>query len=984
MEKDYSILNLDCAHCGAKIEEAISKLEGVEMAILNFPLKKIKVIGDISDDTLRRMNETASDIEPGVEIVPVAEKKTKQFEIKNLDCAHCGAKIEEAISQLDGVDSALLNYPLKKLKVTGVITEELITLMNRTANSIEPGVEITPYSSRESQRRSRIKEIIKEIDEEAPPTHSHEEHDHDEHGEHCDCGNDYHDDHDHEHHDHDHHEHDEHDHSRPIHRKTSEGYEEFEITLGAHSHGEHEYHGKHEAAQQICEDQDIVDEYKEILGDMYNDEPIPIRKRAVPADEIPVGKYELIHDEHEHEHTHEHHEHEEDELIPKPAAHEKEPDLVSELVSESEMKSAKEDILPADEHFSEPFADIADETEEKSDSVPISLLGLILGAEAFIAALVCDKVVGFMPVAIGLYIAAYLLLGINVLKATVRNIKAKNFFNENLLMTIATIGAFALGEYPEAVGVMLFFRIGELFEDYAVNKSRKAITAVSELKVEEADVLVDGEFVRIPADEIQKGDILRIKVGERIAADGIVESGKSRIDTSAVNGEPVPVTVRAGDKILSGCINLSEGITIRTTASADESMIAKIAEAVEDASASKPKIDRFITRFAKVYTPIVIVIALLTAIIPSIITGDWHKWVYAALTFLVISCPCALVLSVPLAYFSGIGAASKLGILFKGGNSIEALAKVKAIAFDKTGTLTNGTFTVTQVQTFGVLSNRHILRICGSCEIASTHPVAESIVAYCKKNKLKLGTPEKIQEIPGRGIEAEVSGRTVLCGNEKMMQEYNVPIPKGQPADGGSVVYVAVNGKAEGRIVVADTIKKSAAEAMKDLTAMGIHTAMLTGDKNENARIAGKKIGVEIVKGELLPEDKLHAIEEMRSVYGPVMFIGDGINDGPVLAGADVGGAMQTGSHLALEAADAVFMNPEPTAVVNSKKLADKTQSIAYQNIVFALIIKAAVLVLGLLGLPSMWFAVFADSGTAMLLILNSIRNLSIKGYKTE
>jgi Cd2+/Zn2+-exporting ATPase len=887
----------------------------------------------------------------------------KSFLINNLDCAHCGAKIEEAISQLDGVDSALLNYPLKKLKVTGVITEELITLMNRTAESIEPGVEITPYSSRESQRRSRIKEIVKELEEEAPHTHSHEEH---EHGEHCDCG--------HEHHDHDEHEH----HS---HSATSDGYEEFEITLGTHSPGEHEYHGRHEAVQENFEDKEIVDEYKEILGDMYNDEPVHIKKHAVPAEDIPVGKHEMIHDEHEHEHTHEH---EEDEIIPKPAAHEKEPDLVSELVSENDMQTVKEDSQPAVETVTETFADLQEDTEEKSDRVPVSLLGLILGAEAFVAALICDKIVGTMPVAIVLYIIAYLLLGINVLKATVRNIKAKNFFNENLLMTIATIGAFALGEYPEAVGVMLFFRIGELFEDYAVNKSRKAITAVSELKVEEADVLVDGEFVRIPADEINKGDIIRIKVGERIAADGIVESGKSRIDTSAVNGEPVPVTVRAGDKILSGCINLTEGITIRTTASADESMIAKIAEAVEDASASKPKIDRFITRFAKVYTPIVIAIALLTAIIPSIITGDWHKWVYAALTFLVISCPCALVLSVPLAYFSGIGAASKLGILFKGGNSIEALAKVKAIAFDKTGTLTNGTFTVTQVQTFGVLSNRHILRICGSCEIASTHPVAESIVAYCKKNKLKLGTPEKIQEIPGRGIEAEVSGRTVLCGNEKMMHEYNVPIPKGQPADGGSVVYVAVNGKAEGRIVVADTIKKSAAEAMKELNAMGIHTAMLTGDKNENARIAGKKIGVEIVKGELLPEDKLHAIEDMRSVYGPVMFVGDGINDGPVLAGADVGGAMQTGSHLALEAADAVFMNPEPAAVVNSKKLADKTQSIAYQNIVFALIIKAAVLVLGLLGLPSMWFAVFADSGTAMLLILNSIRNLSIKGYKTE
>ena len=614
MEKDYSILNLQRADKGAEIEEAISKLEGVEMAILNFPLRKIKVIGNISEDLLRQMNETAGAFEDGVEFIPIAEKVTKQFEVKNLGCAHCGAKIEDAISQLDGVESALLNYPLKKLKVTGVITEELITLMNRTAFSIEPGVEIAPYSSRESQRQSRIKEIVRELEEEAPPTHSHDDS--------CDCGHDHeeHDHHEHDHEEHEHHEHEEHeqhDHG-PVRRKTSEGYEEFEITIGACSGSAPEYFGKHEAVQEICEDQEFVDEYKEILGDMYNADPIPIRKRSVPAEEIPVGKHEIIHDEHEEEPVQESVK-EEEELIHKPSEHEKEPDLISELVSETEMRSAQEEEPVREEDLSDPVFDMPEETEEKSDRVPFSFAELLLGAEVFIAALVCDKAIGFTPLAVILYIISYLLLGKNVLKATVRNIKAKNFFNENLLMTIATIGAFALGEYPEAVGVMLFFRIGELFEEYAVSRSRKAITAVSELKVEEADVLVDGEFVRIPAEEINKGDILRIKVGERIAADGIVESGKSRIDTSAVNGEPVPVTVRAGDEILSGCINLTEGITIRTTASAEESMIAKIAEAVEDASAKKPKIDRFITRFAKIYTPIVILIAVLTAIIPSIV-----------------------------------------------------------------------------------------------------------------------------------------------------------------------------------------------------------------------------------------------------------------------------------------------------------------------------------------------------------------------------
>lgn len=976
MEKDYSILNLDCAHCGAKIEEALNRLEEIELAVLNFPMRKIKVIGSCTEELLDKMNKVAYDIEPGSQIVPFVENTTKQFKIRNVDIDKYGSAIEDVVKHLSGVKSAVIDPSTKRLKVQGAISEEFITQMNNAASAVAGGVELVPYSVRGSQRKSRLKEIVDEIEENASH-HHHEHHDHDEH---CDCGHEH--EHEHHHHDehcdcghdheHEHHHHDEH--CDCGHEHEHKGYEEYEVTLGVHSAGEHEYHGEHELTEQHCEDSEYVNEYKEILGDMYNDEPVTIRKRALPDSEKKVGRYERVYDEHEH--THE----EEEQLVHKPASHEKEPDLVSELVSEKEMRSpAYDEDISHEKPFSMP-----EKAKEKNGEVPIEAAELLVGLEVFIAALISHKMGWFTPVTIGLFIAAYLILGINVLKATVKNIKAKNFFNENLLMTVATIGAFALGEYPEAVGVMLFFRIGELFENYAVARSRKAITSVAELRVDEADVLIDGEFVRVPAEEIEKGDILRIKVGERIAADGVVESGKTKIDTSAVNGEPVPLVVRAGNPVYSGCINLSESITLRTTAPASESMISKIAEAVEDASASKPHIDRFITRFSKIYTPIVIGIALLTAIIPSLITGDWQKWVYAALTFLVISCPCALVLSVPLAYFSGIGAASKMGILFKGGDSIEALAKVKAVAFDKTGTLTNGTFTVTQVQSFGVLSNRHLLRICGSCEIASTHPVAESIVAYCHKNNLKLGTPEKISEIAGRGVEAEVSGRTVLCGNEKMMSEYDVPIPKGQPADGGSVVYIAIDRKVEGRIVVADTIKKTSHEAISTLNAMGIHTAMFTGDKNENARITGKKLGVEVVKGELLPDEKLKEIEELRNVYGPVMFVGDGINDGPVLAGADVGGAMHTGSHLALEAADTVFMNPEPNAVVNSKKLADKTQRIAYENIIFALVIKAAVLALGLLGMPNMWLAVFADSGTAMLLILNSIRNLSIKGYKTE
>lgn len=828
MEKTYLIKNLGCAHCGGKIEEAINKMDGIEKAVLNFPMMKLKVVGNITDDTLTQMNKIANSIEAGVEFVPEGhghshehhgehhhhehgdccghehehKHKTVTYSVENLGCAHCGAKIEEAINKMDGIDKAVLNFAMMKLKVEGEITDDTLTQMNKIANSIEAGVEFVPESHGHSHK------------------HHGEHHRHHEHGDSCCCGD--------------------------AHENKNE-----EEHKHSHSHGD--YHG---------------------------------------------------------------------------------------------------------------------------------LILLLIGIAVFVAAIILEHTLDIFPITLGVYIAAYLILGFNILKSTFKNIKAGNFFDENFLMTVATIGAFALGDFTEAVGVVLFFRIGEFFEDFAVAKSRKAITDVASLKVEEADVLVNGEFVRTPSEDIKVGDILRIKAGERIAADGIVESGTSRIDTSAVNGEPVPMSVRKGDKIMSGCINLNEMFTLRVTAAADDSMISKIARAVEDASAEKPQIDRFITRFAKVYTPIVIAAAVLTAIVPSLITGDWSKWIYSALTFLVISCPCALVLSVPLAYFSGIGASSKLGILFKGGNSIEALGKVKAIAFDKTGTLTDGTFSVTKVECFGNADENALLTICGSCEQGSTHPVAESITSYCREKNLALVSPEKSEELAGRGVSSELNSKKILCGNERLMAENGIKLPANLAPTSGSVVYVAVDGNAVGRVVVSDTIKKTSRDAMKKLRALGIKTAMFTGDKKENAEIAANELGIDIVRAELLPDGKLEEIRKLRSEYGSVMFVGDGINDGPVLAGADVGGAMQSGSDLALEAADAVFMNSEPEAVVTAKKIANKTLRISYENIIFALAIKAVVLVLGLLGHPNMWLAVFADSGTAMLLILNSIRILRTKNYR--
>ncbi|MBR6242828.1 MAG: cadmium-translocating P-type ATPase [Ruminococcus sp.] len=866
MDNVFSVNNLGCAHCGAKIEEAINKLEGIESAVLNFPLKKLTVKGDVSPDTLKAMNETAQGIEAGVEIVPVKKEKSVVLNVKDLGCAHCGAKIEEAVSKMPGVDSAVLNFPLRRLTVKGDITDELISQINAAAGNIEAGVTVVPASKAKKS---------------ASHEHHHEEHEH--HHDHC-CDGSHEHDHDHEH--------------------------------CCHHDEDHEHCCDHEH-------------------------------------------------EHEHEHHHEEHEHHHGD-------------------SHSEERELSFDDISVDEEFS--FSAAADETddeagEENEKSLRSELIPLGAGVLLFIIALILSRTSLPGVLSFIFYAAAYLTLGYNVLISTFMNIMKKNFFDENFLMTVATMGAFALGEYPEAVGVVLFFRIGEIFEDYAVSKSRKAITAAAALKVDEADVWDGEEFVRVPADDICEGDLLRIKNGERIAADGIIETGSSKIDTSAVNGEPVPVVVAPGDSVMSGCINMADTFTVRATAAADDSMIAKIARAVEDASAGKPEIDRFITRFAKIYTPIVIAIALLTAIIPSIITGDWSKWIYSALTFLVISCPCALVLSVPLAYFSGIGAASKLGILFKSGASIEALGKVKTIAFDKTGTLTDGTFNVTSITSYGKLNNKQLLLLCGSCEQVSTHPVAESIIRCCKEAGISLTEPDRSSELPGRGITAFFGRKSIICGNDRLMNEYGIALPENEKPASGSIVYVAVNRKVEGRIVISDSPKKTAREAVASLNSMGILTALLSGDKKENAAVAGKELGIGYILGGLMPEDKLDAIKLLREENGAVMFVGDGINDGPVLAGADIGGAMQSGSDLALEAADAVFMNSEPVSVLRAKRIADRTLKISYANIIFALAVKALVLILGLAGHPNMWLAVFADSGTAMLLILNSVRILDTKKY---
>ena len=592
---------------------------------------------------------------------------------------------------------------------------------------------------------------------------------------------------------------------------------------------------------------------------------------------------------------------------------------------------------------------------------------LILGGVLFAVGLALGGRLRWLSYAVCL--AAYLLLGMDVVMTAIRNLTRGHVFDENFLMSIATIGAFLLGEYPEAVGVMLFYRVGEYFEHKAVERSRSQIMAAVDLRPEVVHLVRGGEILEIPAEEAAVGDVLLVRPGDRIPLDGIVLDGESRIDTAPITGEPVPVRVTAGDRVISGCVNTVGQLTIRVEKGLSESMVTRILDSVENAAASKPKFEKFITRFARIYTPVVVGIAAATALIPSLVTGNWGYWVYTALSFLVMSCPCALVLSVPLAFFAGIGAGSRKGILFKGGQSMEALGKVKTVVMDKTGTLTKGDFKVQSI-----VGGMPLLQMCASCEQTSTHPIAASIVAAAKEQKLELVQPEKLLELPGKGIHAVLQGNDILCGNGKLLQERGIAFA--QVKDPGSVVYVAVNGQYQGCLVINDTLKPGAEPAVRKLRDQGIDTVMLTGDAEHAAKAVAGLVGIREVHAGLLPQQKLEHLQAIRQEKGAVMFVGDGINDAPVLAGADVGAAMGSGADAAIEAADVVFMTSDVEAVPQALAIAGETSKIAWQNVAFALGVKAVVMVLGLMGHASMWLAVFADSGVAMLCVLNAIRLL--------
>ena len=591
---------------------------------------------------------------------------------------------------------------------------------------------------------------------------------------------------------------------------------------------------------------------------------------------------------------------------------------------------------------------------------------LLVGAGLFAVGVVLNAL--NLPIAaIPAFLLAYIILGREVLADAWKNLTKGHVFDENFLMSIATLGALLIQEWPEAVGVMLFYRIGEYFEEKAVERSRSQIMEAVDLRPEVV-ILENGKT--IPAENAKVGDILIVRPGDRIPLDGMVLRGESRIDTAPITGEPVPVSVRSGDAVTSGCVNLSGQLVMEVTRPLSESMVTRILSSVENAAASKPRIDRFITRFARIYTPIVVAAAAAVAIVPSMLTGNWHYWVYTALSFLVMSCPCALVLSVPLAFFSGIGTGSKRGILFKGGLSIEALSGIKAVVMDKTGTLTRGDFRVQ-----AITGGDEILRIAASCEQFSTHPIGVSILQAAKERGIRLETPEKIEELAGHGIKAVLAGRQILCGNDKLMADHHILLPETFSGTGTRVI-VAVDGHYAGDLLIADTLKTEATAAIGHLKQLGLRTAMLTGDSAETAAAIAEETGIEDFRARLLPDEKLTALQQLRTQHGAVMYVGDGINDAPVLAGADVGAAMGSGADAAIEAADVVFLSSSVDAIGDAVEIARSTKSIAWQNVTFALSIKAVVMVLGLLGHASMWMAVFADSGVAMLCVLNSIRLL--------
>ncbi|CDB89967.1 cadmium-exporting ATPase [Clostridium sp. CAG:253] len=837
----------------------------------------------------------------------------KKYHIEGIDCANCAAKVEKKMNDLPDV-SVTLTFATSQLLVEAENPDEVLPKLREIADKMEPGTVIEEISK--AKKHSGKKK-----------THHHHD-DEDSCDDDCCCHGE------HEEHEHHHHHHDDED--------CCDG--------DCCCHGEHEGHEHHHHKHL-----DGVTKKKYRIEGI--DCPNCAAKVERKMNELPDVAVTLTF------------------ATSQLLVEAKNPDEVLPKLREIADKMEPGTVI--EEYSSEKKASVEADEDGGDDDVKVELIKIAIGAFVFIGGVVCQKYLNVIPaVYIELFVVSYIILGGEVVLKAVKNLFRGKLFDENFLMSIATIGAFATGEYPEAVGVMLFYEIGELFEDIAVGKSRKQIMEAVDMRPEVVRYIDGDNVIELDPEEIEIGDIIEVRPGDRIPLDGVVVKGDSRIDTSAVTGEPVPVGVKEGSEVVSGCVNMSGLIYVKVEKLLEESMVSRILEAVENAAASKPKIDRFISKFARIYTPIVVFAALATAVIPSLITGNWHYWVYTALTFLVISCPCALVLSVPLAFFAGIGAGSKKGILFKGGVSLESLAEVKAVVMDKTGTVTEGNFKVAQIVSDGNYAEDRILAFAGAAESCSTHPIATSIMEEVKKRRIEIPEVKDIKEISGKGMEVTLDDGMLLCGNIELLTMKGIEVPSKAKEIYGTEVLLAFNEKYIGYIVINDKIKSDSKQAISDIKRYGLWTAMLTGDAKKNAEMVAKEAGIDICYAKQLPQDKLNNLSKIREEKGAVMFVGDGINDAPVLAGADVGAAMGSGADAAIEAADVVFMNSRLSAIPESIKIAKKTKAIAMQNVIGALVIKALVMVLGFAGIASMWMAVFADSGVAMICVLNSVRIL--------
>ena len=840
----------------------------------------------------------------------------RTYEFENLGCAHCAGKMEEKIGKLPEVESVNLSFPMKKMYVE-TSSEDLLPVIQKICTDIEPDVIVTEVLKKSSKKRK---------DEEV-------------HEEHCGCGCES----EHEGHEHHHHQH-------------------------HHDHEHHHHHDEDHCDCDCCDDDDDDD------GTIA---AATKRQGNGKATVFIVEKLGCAHCAGKME----------EQISHLPGV-----EAVNLTFATKQLRVWSDDakaLLPQIQDICtsiEPDVKVViredtvrAQKEAKNNSEDNrEYLELGIGIVLFIAGKIFES---SKPVySTACFLLAYLILGIKIVWTALRNISKGQVFDENFLMSIATIGAFGIGEYAEAVGVMLFYRIGELFEEKAVERSRSQIMDVIDMRPEVVNLVNEhGDVSVIDAEEAEIGDILLVRPGDRIPLDGVITDGETMIDTSPVTGEPVPISGFEGTEVTSGCLNTSGVIKIRVEKVLEESMVTRIMDSVENAAASKPKMDRFITRFSRVYTPFVVFMALATAIIPSIITGNWTHWVYTALTFLVISCPCALVLSVPLAFFSGIGAGSKIGILFKGGAALETLKDITSVVMDKTGTITKGNFKVQDVVTFGDVTRNEMLSLAASCEESSTHPIAKSIMEAAKEENISYKTAESAKEIAGHGSVIKLDGSEVLAGNKKLMNQYHIAGEYKETTSYGTEVFLAKDGVLIGAVVIADTLKDDAKSAIASLKAQKLHTVMLTGDSESAANAIAEETGIDEVYSKLLPDEKLLKLQEQRTKHGAVMFVGDGINDAPVLAGADCGVAMGSGADAAIEAADVVFMTSSVEAIPQAIAIGKKASRIAWQNVVFALVVKALVMILGLLGFANMWMAVFADTGVAMLCVLNSIRALKIQ-----